>query len=399
MSPNAICHVENTAITSNTIKYASLPVHKLKKQNTTDACSWPLCISTCTRTVIEKLRSALDSQTLRRLAQTIIQYCKKNQNALFRFCSLAQWDPTKSEGRIVAFSPFSKVPLESVQARTSKQQLVFCFVFWELVSFSNMREYRDRKKEELKQWELVRSRSKRKKPKKMILLRYPRPVSESQRENRSVFRWDDHHRVTSLWPPHQHLGVVGIGLDHGVGGDGLILSQNLWLYLGHGLFQNGPLTQRLLRVHFYVKPHPPADRLQDQRLWGGLIDGHEPSREALVAEDAAELRHIAVADGHSPGHAGVKIVIHTDYEFAVLLGGAYDGAGFSSVSVPRVVDAVWVADGLDLAVTQIREFPTWPGSWKEAQMRIHRHRSFIENHLFLKGKLDVSTCKMLYNNA
>lgn len=47
MSPNAMCHVENTAITSNTIKYASLPVHKLKKQNKTqlmlvhDLCAYP----------------------------------------------------------------------------------------------------------------------------------------------------------------------------------------------------------------------------------------------------------------------------------------------------------------------------------------------------------------------
>jgi len=185
----------------------------------------------------------------------------------------------------------------------------------------------------------------------MIRLRYPRPVW-------SVFRWDDHHGVTVLWPPHQHLGVVGVGLDHGVRGDGLILAQDLGLILDHGLVQRSPVTQRLLRVHADVKPHPPVDRLQHQCLQGGRVDGHQPRREALVAADAAELRHVAVADGHTPGHAGVEIVIHTDGELAVLLGGAHHSAGLRCVAVPRVVHSIRVADGLDFAVAQVGELPT-----------------------------------------
>lgn len=80
--------------------------------------------------------------------------------------------------------------------------------------------------------------------------------------------------------------------------------------------------------------------------------------------DAAKLRHIAVADRHTPGHTGVEIVIHTNVELAVLPGGAYDGAGLRGIAVPRVVDPIWVADGLDLAITQVRQFPAWPRSCK-----------------------------------
>lgn len=130
------------------------------------------------------------------------------------------------------------------------------------------------------------------------------------------------------------------------------------------------MTQRLLRVHLDVKPHPPADCLQDECLCGGLVDGHQPGRKALVAADAAKLRHVAVADGHAPGHAGVEIVIHTNSELAVFLCGAYDGAGLRGVAVPRVVHTIRVADGLDLAITQVGELPTRPESWK-LQMRIY----------------------------
>ncbi|KAG7237350.1 hypothetical protein INR49_032473 [Caranx melampygus] len=145
--------------------------------------------------------------------------------------------------------------------------------------------------------------------------------------------------ITSEFPT-QHLGIIGIGLDHGIRGDRLILAQDLGLFLGHGLVQNGPLTQRLFWVHFDVKPHPPADCLQDE------------GRKALVAVDAAKLRHVAVTDRHTPGHTGVEIVVHTNGELAVLLGGAYNGAGLCGVAVPWVVDTIRVTDGLDLPVTQ-----------------------------------------------
>lgn len=58
----------------------------------------------------------------------------------------------------------------------------------------------------------------------------------------SVFGRDDHDGFPGLWPPHEHLSVVGIGLDHGIGGDGLVLAQDMGLLLGHRLTQRGPLA-------------------------------------------------------------------------------------------------------------------------------------------------------------
>lgn len=96
--------------------------------------------------------------------------------------------------------------------------------------------------------------------------------------------------------------------------------------------------------------HPPADGLQHQGLGRGLIDGHQPGGEALVAADAAELWQVAIAHRHTPCNAGVEVVIHADRELGGLLGGTYDGARLRGVAIPRVVDAVRVADGLDLAI-------------------------------------------------
>lgn len=77
--------------------------------------------------------------------------------------------------------------------------------------------------------------------------------------------------------------------------------------------------------------------------------------------DAAELRHVAVADWHTPRHAGVEVVIHAHGEAAVLLGGAHHRARLRGVAVPRVVDPIRVADGLDLAVAQVGQLPAGPG--------------------------------------
>lgn len=186
--------------------------------------------------------------------------------------------------------------------------------------------------------------------KEVIVFWYPSPGS--------VFGGDDHHWVTTLWPPHQHLCVVGVGFDHGIGRDGLVLSQNLRLFLGYRFFENSPLPQRLLWVHMNTKTHPPANGLQDQSLGCGLVDGHEPRGEALVSVDAAELRHIAVADGYTPRHTWIEIVIHAHCKFAVLFGGTYNGARLGGVSVPGVVDTIGVTDGLDFPVTQVRKLPT-----------------------------------------
>lgn len=193
--------------------------------------------------------------------------------------------------------------------------------------------------------------------KEMILFWYPRPVWSVGGEG-SVFWWDDHHRVTILWPPQEHLCIIGVGLDHGVGGNGLILAQDLRLFLGYGFFKNSPLTQRFLWVHMDVKTHPPANRLQDQSLCRGLVYGYQPRGEALIPVDAAKLRHITVADGYAPCHTGVEVVIHANCEFAVLFGGAYNSASLSGVSIPRVVDAIRVADGLNFSIPQIRKLPT-----------------------------------------
>lgn len=174
----------------------------------------------------------------------------------------------------------------------------------------------------------------------MILSRYPRPVWSVGQSNRSVFGWDDHHRVTDLWPPHQHLGIIGVGLHHGIRGDGIVLAQDPRLLLGHRLEQDSPVTQRLVWVHLDVEFHPPADCLQDESLGGGLINGYQPGSKALVTVDAAELRHVAVTDRHAPGHAGIEVVVHANCELAFLLGRAYDGAGLRCVPIPRVVDTI-----------------------------------------------------------
>lgn len=61
-------------------------------------------------------------------------------------------------------------------------------------------------------------------------------------QGHSIFGRDDHDGVPGLWPPHEHLSVVGVGLDHGIGGDGLVLAQDMGLLLGHRLTQRGPLA-------------------------------------------------------------------------------------------------------------------------------------------------------------
>lgn len=169
----------------------------------------------------------------------------------------------------------------------------------------------------------------------------------------SVFGRDDHDGFPGLWPPHEHLSVVGIGLDHGIGGDGFIFAQDVGLLLGHGLTQHSPLAQGLVRVYLDVELHPPADGLQHQGLGRGLIDGHQPGGEALVAADAAELRQVAVAHRHSPRNTGVEVVVHADREARRLGRGAREGDCLGGVAVPGVADPVRVADGLDPALAEL----------------------------------------------
>ncbi len=116
--------------------------------------------------------------------------------------------------------------------------------------------------------------------------------------------------------------------------------------------------------------------------------------EALVPPDAAEHGYIAVAHRDAPRHAGVEVVIHADGELGVLLGGTHDGAGLGGVAVPGVVDAVWVADGLDFSVSEIRQLPAGPagdtGGWERENARdsgrMKRADSRESRTLSAKGK-------------
>lgn len=132
--------------------------------------------------------------------------------------------------------------------------------------------------------------------------------------------------------------------------------------------QLGPLSQRFAGGHVDAQFHPPLDCLQDHQLIGGGVGGHQPSGEALVAVDLGELGHIAVAHRHSPRDAGVEVVVHADGELGFLFGGSHDGAGLCGVSIPGVVDAVRVADGFDLALKEIWEFPARPACEKKGSL-------------------------------
>lgn len=180
-----------------------------------------------------------------------------------------------------------------------------------------------------------------------------------------MFGRDDHNRLTRPGPPHQDLSVVGVGFDHGVGRDGFVLAQHLRLFLGYGLQQPGSLSQRSVGIHLDVQTHAPAHRLQHQHLAGRLVDGHQPRGETLVPPDAAQHGNVAVAHGDAPRHAGVEVIVHADGELGVLLGRAHHRAGLGRVAVPRVVDAVRVADGLNLSVSETRQLPAGPAETRE----------------------------------
>lgn len=111
-------------------------------------------------------------------------------------------------------------------------------------------------------------------------------------------------------------------------------------------------------LHVDAQFHPPLDSLQDDHLVGGGVGGYQPGGEALIPVDASQLGHVAVTHWDRPGDAGVEIVIHADGELGFFLGGTYNGAGLGGVPVPGVVDAIRVADGLDLALEEIGKFPT-----------------------------------------
>lgn len=86
---------------------------------------------------------------------------------------------------------------------------------------------------------------------------------------------------------------------------------------------------------------------------GDGVHGHQPGDEALVPGDVGEHGRVAVADGHSPGHAGVEVVVHADGQTWWFGRGSGQGDGLRGVAIPGVADAIGVADGLDPTFSQL----------------------------------------------
>lgn len=73
---------------------------------------------------------------------------------------------------------------------------------------------------------------------------------------------------------------------------------------------------------------------------GDRVHGHKPGDEALVPGDVGQHGCVAVADGHSPGHTGVKVVIHADRQTGRFGRGSGQGDGFGGVAIPGVADTI-----------------------------------------------------------
>lgn len=153
--------------------------------------------------------------------------------------------------------------------------------------------------------------------------------------------WRYHHKWWSiLWPPHEYLSIIGIGFDKGTGWYWLILAKDLGLLLSRGLLQLGTLPQGSAGIYLDAQPHAPLDSLQGHHFIGSHVGCNQPGGEALIPVNACEFGHVALADGHCPRDAWVKVVVHADVELGLLLCGTHDGAGFCRVSVPGIVHAI-----------------------------------------------------------
>lgn len=73
---------------------------------------------------------------------------------------------------------------------------------------------------------------------------------------------------------------------------------------------------------------------------GDGVHGHQPGDEALVPCDVGQHGCVAVADWHSPGHAGVEVVIHADRQTGRFGRGSRQGDRLGCVAVPGVADAI-----------------------------------------------------------
>ena len=87
---------------------------------------------------------------------------------------------------------------------------------------------------------------------------------------------------------------------------------------------------------------------------GDGVHGYQPGDETLVPRDVGQHGRVAVADGDCPGHTRVEVVIHADGQTGRFGRGAGEGDRLGGVAVPGVADAIWVADGLDSTLSQLR---------------------------------------------
>lgn len=156
-----------------------------------------------------------------------------------------------------------------------------------------------------------------------------------------IFWGNDHNGLPISRPPHQNLGIIGIRLKQGVCWDGFIPNQDLRLLLDQWLHNCGPLTQRLLWIHFNADLHPPADGSEQHHLSCGFIHGHQPSSEVLVPLDGAQERGTASgAHWDTPRHTWAEVVVHADSEFGALFSGAHYCVHLSGAAVPGVIHTI-----------------------------------------------------------
>lgn len=82
------------------------------------------------------------------------------------------------------------------------------------------------------------------------------------------------------------------------------------------------------------------------------VHGHQPGDETLVPGDVGQHGCVAVADGDSPGHTRVEVVVHADRQTGRFGCRAGEGDRLCGVAVPGVADTIRVTDGLDPTLSQ-----------------------------------------------
>lgn len=115
---------------------------------------------------------------------------------------------------------------------------------------------------------------------------------------------------------------------------------------------------------------------------GDRVHGHQPGDEALVPGDVAQHGRVAVADRNSPGHTGVKVVVHANRQAGRF--GCWPGQGdcLSGIAIPGVTDTIWVTDGLDSTLSQLWQLPAGPMTVDRKRQR--GWEAFSESGLHIK---------------